>query len=107
MAKPIKSHIVHSENLYQPAQLPHCLISLNFAVYSNSREHGGIVVRATHSGARGRGFDPHSGRRVVSLPPQKVLVIPRKGWLRLDTTKKLFTGMLSKKQNRTKQMGSF
>ena len=27
----------------------------------------GLVVRASDSGARGRGFDPHSGRRVVSL----------------------------------------
>ena len=37
--------------------------------------------RASDSGARGRGFDLHSGRRVVSLskihlPPKKVLVIP-------------------------------
>ena len=27
----------------------------------------GLVVRASESGARGRGFDPHSGHRVVSL----------------------------------------
>ena len=57
------------------------------------------------SGARGRGFDPHSGRCVVSLSkihlPPKVLVIPRKRWLRPDMTEKLFTGMLSK--NETKQ----
>ena len=43
------------------------------------------------------GYDPHSGRRVVSLskihlPPQKVLVIPRKRWLRPDMTEKLMTG---------------
>ena len=25
------------------------------------------MVRASDSGARGRGFDPHSGRRVVSV----------------------------------------
>ena len=25
------------------------------------------MVRASDSGGRGRGFDPHSGRRVVSL----------------------------------------
>ena len=41
--------------------------------------------------ARGRGFDPHSGHRVVSLskihlPPKKVLVIPRKRWLRPEMT---------------------
>ena len=48
--------------------------------------------RASDSGARGLGFDPHSGRRVVSLskihlPPTKVLVIPRKQWLPPDITK--------------------
>ena len=53
--------------------------------------------RASDSGARDRGFDPHSGRRVVSLskihlPPKKVMVIPRKQWLRPDMTKKLLTG---------------
>ena len=57
----------------------------------------GLVVRASDSGARVRGFDPHSGRRVVSLsmihlPPKKVLVIPRKQWLRPDMTEKLLTG---------------
>ena len=49
--------------------------------------------RASDSGARGRGFDPHSGRRVVSLSKkftfQKVLVIPRKQWLRPDMNEKL------------------
>ena len=55
------------------------------------------MVRASDSGARGRGFDPHSGRRVVSLSkihltPKKVLVIPRKRWLRPDMTEKLLTG---------------
>ena len=30
---------------------------------------------------------------------QKVLVIPRKHWLRPDMTEKLFTGTLNKKQN--------
>ena len=49
--------------------------------------------RASDSGARGRGFDPYSGRRVVSLskihlPPKKVLLIPRKQWLRSDMTEK-------------------
>ena len=52
------------------------------------------------SGSRGRGFEPHSGRRVVSLskaylPPKKVLVIPRKRWLRPNMTEKLVTGTLS------------
>ena len=53
--------------------------------------------RALDSGARGRGFDPHSCLRIVSLskihlPPKKVLVIPRKWWLRPDMTEKLLTG---------------
>ena len=52
--------------------------------------------RASDSGARGRGFDPHSGRRVESLrkihlPPKKVLVIPRKRGLHPDMTEKLLT----------------
>ena len=53
--------------------------------------------RVSDSRARGRGFDPHSGCRVVSLskihlPPKRVLVIPRKWWLRPDMTEKLLTG---------------
>ena len=31
------------------------------------------MVRASDSGARGRGIDPHSGRRVVSLSKTHVL----------------------------------
>ena len=34
--------------------------------------------RALDSGARGRGFDPHSGRRVVSL--SKIHLPPKKYW---------------------------
>ena len=34
--------------------------------------------------------------------PQKILVIPRKGWLRPSMTEKLFTGTLSSKPNQTK-----
>ena len=52
---------------------------------------------------RGRGFNPYSGRCVVSLSKihmyiylPKVLVIPRKRWLHPDMTEKLFTGTLSK-----------
>ena len=33
------------------------------------------MVRASDSGARGRGFDPHSGRRVVSL--SKAYLLPK------------------------------
>ena len=55
--------------------------------------------RATDSGARGRGFDTYL-RRIVSLSkdtftPRKVLVLPRKRWLRPDMTEKLFTETLS------------
>ena len=43
------------------------------------------IGRASDSGARGRGFDPHSGRRVVSLskihlPPKKVLIKRNDVW---------------------------
>ena len=34
--------------------------------------------RASDSEARGRGFDPHSGRRVVSL--SKIHLPPKKYW---------------------------
>ena len=34
--------------------------------------------RTSDSGARGRGFDPHSGRRVVSL--SKIHLPPKKYW---------------------------
>ena len=34
--------------------------------------------RASDSGARGPGFDPHSGRRVVSL--SKIHLPPKKNW---------------------------
>ena len=52
--------------------------------------------RALDSGVRGRGFDPHSGSRVVALskiylPPKNVLVIPRKRWLCPEVTEKLLT----------------
>ena len=52
--------------------------------------------RASDSGERGRGFDPHSGRLVVSLskihlPPKKVLVIHRKRWLCPDMTENILT----------------
>ena len=55
------------------------------------------MVRASDFGARGRGFDPHSGRHVVSLskihlPFKEVLLIPGKRWLRPDMTEKLLTG---------------
>ena len=65
--------------------------------------------RASDSGASGRGFDTYL-RRVVSLSkdtftPRKVLVVPRKRWLRLDMAEKLFTGTLS--HNKTKMLNHF
>ena len=38
-----------------------------------------------------------------TFTPQKVLVIPRNRWLRLNMTEKLFTGTLNHNQNKTKQ----
>ena len=55
------------------------------------------------SGARGRGFDPHSGRRVVSLSKMDLPPKKRKLWLLPEMTEKLFTGTLSKKQYETKK----
>ena len=60
------------------------------------------------------GFDPRPGRCVCFLEqetftPQKVLVIPRNRWLRLNMTEKLFTGTLNhnkNKKNKTKQSGA-
>ena len=71
---------------------------------------GGLMVNTSDSGSRSRGLEPHSGRRVVSLsktylppPPPKVLVIPRKRWLRPNMNEKLFTRTLSIKPNQTKK----
>ena len=63
-----------------------------------------MISRVSDSEARDRGFDTYL-RRVVSLSkytftPRKVLVMPRKWWLRPDTTEKLFTGSLSINTNR-------
>ena len=60
--------------------------------------------RVSDSGARGRGFDAYL-RRVVSLSkdtytPMKVLLIPRKRWLRPDMTEKLLTGPLNINTNK-------
>ena len=55
------------------------------------------------------GFDPHSGRRVVSLskihlPPKSTgYRLPRMLWLRPDMTEKLFTGTLSKRKKNNKK----
>ena len=61
------------------------------------------MVNTSDSGSRGRGFEPHSGCRVVFLSktylPPKVLAIPRKWWLRPNMTEKLFTGTLRIKPN--------
>ena len=70
---------------------------LSCSQYLEIREAWWPSGRASDSGARGQGFDPHSGRHVVSfskiyLPPKKILVIPRKLFFRLDMTEKLLTG---------------
>ena len=46
---------------------------------------------------KGQEFDPHSGRRVVSLSKIHLLVIPRKRLPHPNMTEKLFTGTLAKK----------
>ena len=57
-------------------------------------KRGGLVVNDSDSGSRGRGFEPHSGQPFCVLEqgtftPQKVLVIPRKRWLRPNMTEKI------------------
>ena len=57
------------------------------------------MVNASDSGSRGRRFEPNSGQTVLCpyarhIYSQKVLVIPRKRWLRPNMTEKLFTGTL-------------
>ena len=57
------------------------------------------MVNASDSGSRGRGFEPHSGQTVLCpwarhIYSPKVLVIPRKRWLRPNMTEKLFTRTL-------------
>ena len=67
-------------------------------------ERTGLVVRASDSGSG----DPGSilGRVGVLFPrardiySPKVLVIPRKRWLRLNMTEKLFTGTLNKNKKK-------
>ena len=46
--------------------------------YAQSRAAQWPSGRALDSGARGRGFDPHSGRHVVSL--SKIHLPPKKYW---------------------------
>ena len=67
--------------------------------------------RVSDSGARGWGFTTYL-RRVVSLSkdaftPRKVMVIPRKRWLRPDMTEKLLTGTLSINTNKQTNSHSF
>ena len=62
-------------------------------------ERGGLVVNASDSGSRGRDSSPSRVKPCCVLEqgtftPQKVLVIPRKQWLRPNMTEKLFSGTL-------------
>ena len=54
---------------------------------------GGLVFNTSDSGYRDRWFEPHSSCRVLSLSktylPPRVLVIPRKQWLRPNMTEKI------------------
>ena len=80
-----------------PTILLYCNTGVDRGIHYFSWEARWPSGRATDLGARGRGFNPHSGRRDVSLskihlPPKRVLVIPRKRWFRPDMTEKLLTG---------------
>ena len=71
---------------------------LNFNYFNSSRGARWLSVRASDSAAIRRGFETYL-RRVVSLSKTlyspKVLVIPRKRWLRPDITKKVLTETLN------------
>ena len=74
--------------------------------YLEASGRSGLVVNTSDSRSRGRGFEPHSGRHVVSLsktylPPKKVLVIR---WLFPNMTEKLFTGTLSTKPKKLRRI---
>ena len=65
--------------------------------FEYSGERGGLVVNASDSGFKGRGFEPHSGKTVLCpwarhIYSQNILVIPRKRWLCPNMTENLFTG---------------
>ena len=68
----------------------------------------GLVVRASDSGSGDLGSI--LGRVGVLFPcardiySQKVLVIPRNRWLRLNMTEKFFTGTLNKNQKKKKKI---
>ena len=87
-----------------------CIYSENLTRTNKKLGRGGrtgLMARASDSGSG----DPGSilGRVGVfvslskrHLLPEKVLVIPRNRWLRLNMTEKLFTGTLNHNQNKTK-----
>ena len=67
------------------------------------RGTGWLSGRPSDSGARGRGFESYMYlRHVVSLKQTlyspKVLIIPRKRWLRSDMTENVLTGTLNLKK---------
>ena len=61
----VTSVIFSSEELYSKLSFFHPIVKLVFKIIV--RERGGLVVRASESGARDLGFHPHSSRHVVSL----------------------------------------
>ena len=68
------------------------------------RRRGGLVVNTSDTGSRGRWGSSPSWIAVLCpcaryIYPPKLLVIPRKRWLRPNMTEKLFTGTLSLKKN--------
>ena len=66
------------------------MYNINSGAQEYIGERGGLVVNASDSGSRGRGFEPHSGvLEQGTFTPQKVLVIPRKRWLRPNMSGKI------------------
>ena len=55
-------------------KIPYFIFTIILIYFLPEGERGGLVVNASDSGSRGRGFEPHSGQnRVVSLSKAHLL----------------------------------
>ena len=77
LPKPIKQH-TSSCKIAGDQEIRRNDTSTSYTIKVQFREAPWPSGRASDSGARGRGFDPHSGRRVVSL--SKIHLPPKKYW---------------------------
>ena len=76
--RPRRSCVITQVGTNSKALVLSCSGSVLLEQQNVSREARWPSGRALDSGARGRGFDPHSGRSVVSL--SKIHLPPKKYW---------------------------